>query len=327
MKPEIAIVAGGDSKEVEVSLESAAGLYGFIDKKKYNLFIVKIIGKEWTVELQDGEVLPIDKNDFSFTHNGAKTVFDFAYITIHGTPGENGILQGYFDLLHIPYSTCGVLTSALTFNKFACNQFLKSFNVKIANSILLRNQIIDNQEIINKFDFPVFVKPTSGGSSFGVTKVKTAEELQLAVSNAFAEDNEAMVEKFIEGVEVTCGMYKVGKKCVIFPVSEVVSKNEFFDFKAKYKGEVEEITPARLSEKLTKEIQNTTQKIYELLDCKGIVRIDYIVSKSDGEIYMLEVNTTPGMTETSFIPQQVRAADLNITDVLTEIIESQIHKF
>jgi D-alanine-D-alanine ligase len=326
MKKNIAIVAGGDSSEVVVSLKSAAGLYSFIDKEKYNLFIVTIVGKQWQVEWSDQEKIAIDKNDFSFTLNGIKTTFDFAYITIHGTPGENGILQGYFDLISIPYSCCGVLAAAITFNKFTCNQYLKSFGVNVSESILLREgQTVTNDEIAAKIGLPCFVKPNVGGSSFGVSKVKHIDEIQPAIKKAFSEGSEVLIEAFMEGTELTCGMYKTKDKTVVFPVTEVVPKNEFFDFDAKYKGESDEITPARISEKLTSEVQNLTKKIYEILGCKGIVRIDYIITKED-VINLLEVNTTPGMTATSFIPQQVRAAGLDIKDVMTEIIENELKK-
>ena len=325
MKPNIAIVCGGDSKEIDVSIKSAQGLYSFIDKNRYNLFIVKIIGKEWTVEMSDYETLNIDKNDFSFTHKSTKTIFDFAYITIHGTPGENGVLQGYFELLRIPYSCCGVLAAALTFDKFACLEFLKNYNIQSAKSLCFsKNEQIDINIIAQKIGFPCFVKPCAGGSSFGVSKVKSQNDLQPAVNKAFAEGEKIMIEKFIDGKELTCGMYRTKTKTVVFPVSEVVPKNDFFDYDAKYNGAVEEITPARITKELTEEIQQLTEKIYQILDCKGIIRIDYIVDKNE-KINLLEVNTTPGMTQTSFIPQQVRAAGLNITDVLTEIIENKIH--
>lgn len=324
MKKNVAIVAGGDSSEVVVSLKSAAGLYSFIDKEKYNLFIVTIVGKQWQVEWSDQEKIAIDKNDFSFTRNGIKTTFDFAYITIHGTPGENGILQGYFDLISIPYSCCGVLAASITFNKFTCNQYLKGFGVNVSASILLREgQTVTNDEIAAKIGLPCFVKPNVGGSSFGVSKVKKIDEIQPAIEKAFSEGSEVLIEAFMQGTELTCGMYKTKDKTVIFPVTEVVPKNEFFDFDAKYKGESDEITPARISEKLTYEVQNLTKKIYEILGCKGIVRIDYIITKGD-VINLLEVNTTPGMTATSFIPQQVKAAGLDIKDVMTDIIENEL---
>lgn len=317
----IAIIAGGDSSEVEVSLRSAAGIFSFINKEKYNCYIVTIVGTNWHVQLSDVEKLPIDKNDFSFTKNNVKTTFDFAYITIHGTPGENGILQGYFDLMRIPYSTCDVLTSAITFNKFTCNQYLKGFGIRVAESILLREgNSVTSKEVVGKLGLPCFVKPNVGGSSFGVTKVKTAEDIQPAIAKAFSEGNEVLIEQFVSGNEFTCGMYKTKSKTQVFPVTEIVTKNEFFDYGAKYNHESEEITPARISTDLTGRIQALTAAIYDILGCKGIIRVDYIISEGE-VINLLEVNTTPGMTSASFIPQQVRAAGLNIEDVMADIIE------
>ena len=324
MKKNIAIVAGGDSSELEVSLKSASGLNSFMDKERYNIFIVTIVGKLWQVELSDNEKIAIDKNDFSFNRAGVKTIFDFAYITIHGTPGENGILQGYFDLTGIPYSCCGVLAAALTFNKFTCNTYLKGFGVKVAESLVLRSgQTVTDEEVEEKIGFPCFIKPNVGGSSFGVTKVKSIDQVQPAIQKAFAEGEEVMIEAFLAGTEITCGIYKTKLKTQVFPVTEVVSENEFFDFDAKYKGQVQEITPARISSSLTGRVQKLSSAIYDILGCKGIVRIDYIISEGD-VINLLEVNTTPGMTTTSFIPQQVAAAGLDIKDVMTEIIENEL---
>lgn len=325
MKRNIAIIAGGDSSELQVSLKSASGLYGFIDKQKYNLYIVTIVGKQWQVELSQTEKAVIDKNDFSFMDGAKRVKFDFAYITIHGTPGENGILQGYLTLMGIPFSTCDVLTSAITFNKFVCNQYLKGFGVKISESLLLRKgQQISVDEVATRIGYPCFVKPNAGGSSFGVTKVARPDQLQEALSKAFQEDSEVMVEALMTGTEVTCGMYKTADKEIVFPVTEVIPKNEFFDFDAKYNGQVEEITPARISDDLTKRIQQITAAIYTILNCKGIVRIDYIID-NDQTIRLLEVNTTPGMTTTSFIPQQVKAAGLDMGQVLSEIIENEFN--
>ncbi|MDR0828533.1 MAG: D-alanine--D-alanine ligase [Prevotellaceae bacterium] len=322
MMKKIAIIAGGNSSECEVSLKSAKGLMSFIPDD-YQKYVVTIIGKNWNVQISENEQLPIDKNDFSFIKNGEKIKFDFAYITIHGTPGENGILQGYFDLIDLPYSCCGVLAAALTFDKFACNNFLKNFDINISPSILLKNrQNVDNEQIIEKLGLPLFVKPSNGGSSFGVTKVKEKTELQSAINNAFSEDCEVMIESFISGTEVTCGMYKTKDKTVIFPVTEVVPKNEFFDYDAKYKNQSDEITPARISAELTEKVQQTTDKIYDLINAKGIIRVDYIIEKS-GKIVLLEVNTTPGMTATSFVPQQVKAAGLDIQEVMREIIDEE----
>lgn len=326
MKKNIAIVAGGYSSEVVVSLKSAEGIYSFIDKDKYNLYIAILKKEDWVVRLSDGTETPINKNDFSFCENQEVKKFDFAYITIHGTPGEDGRLQGYFDMIGIPYSSCSALVSALTFNKYVCNHYLSAFGVKIARSIRLMNgQIIEAEEAVNQLGLPIFVKPNDGGSSFGVTKVKEKEALQAAVDKAFAEGREVVLESFIKGTEVTCGCYKIKGKEVVFPITEVVTSNEFFDYDAKYNGQVEEITPARLSEDLTLKIQRETSRIYDILGAKGLIRVDYIIPE-DGEPMLLEINTTPGMTATSFIPQQVRAAGLNITDVMTDIIEDSLNK-
>lgn len=324
MKKNIAIVAGGDSSEIVVSLKSAEGIHSFIDKDKYNLYIALVKKGEWAVRLPGGEYTPIDKNDFSFREGGEAKQFDFAYITIHGTPGEDGRLQGYFDMIGMPYSSCGVLVSAVTFNKYVCNNYLRSFGVNIAESIrLFRGQTIADEEAVSRLGLPLFVKPNDGGSSFGVTKVKEISAIQPAISKAFAEGKEVIMESYIGGTEVTCGCYKVEGKAVVFPPTEVVTSNEFFDFDAKYNGQVEEITPARISAALTEKIQRETSRIYDILGAKGIIRIDYIIP-ADGEPKLLEVNTTPGMTATSFIPQQVRAAGLDIKDVMTDIIENEL---
>lgn len=321
----IAIVAGGDSSEVVVSLKSAQGIKSFIDQNVYKTTIVTIIGDEWNAVLSETEKYPIDKNDFSFVQDGIKQTFDFAYITIHGTPGENGILQGYFDLIGLKYSCCGVLAASLTFNKFVCNRYLQAFGAKIAQSVLLRKgDTFKAAEIIATVGLPCFVKSNVGGSSFGVTKVKEAEQLNDAIAVAFKEGEEVIIESFLQGTEITCGMYKTHQKTVVFPITEVVTDNEFFDYDAKYNGQVKEITPARISDELTTEVQRQTAKYYDILGCKGIVRIDYIISP-DGVPHVLEANTTPGMTPTSFIPQQVRAAGLDIKDVMADIIENQLN--
>lgn len=324
MKPIVAIVAGGDSSELPVSLRSAQGLYSFIDKEKYDLYIVEMQGLRWEVQLPGDEKAAVDRNDFSF-HNGTdKVKFDFAYITIHGTPGENGLLQGYFDMLRVPYSCCGVLPAAITFNKFTCNQYLKGFGIRVAESLMIRRgHEVLNQEIIGKVGLPCFIKPNLGGSSFGVTKVKEESQIQPALEKAFSEADEVIVEAFMDGIEITCGCYKTKSKEVVFPITEVVTKNEFFDYDAKYNGQVEEITPARLPEELTERVQLLTSAIYDILGCSGIIRIDYIITESQ-KINLLEINTTPGMTPTSFIPQQIRAAGLDIKDVMTDIIEDKL---
>ncbi len=332
-KRTIAIICGGDSSEHDVSMRSGQGLYSFFDKERYNVYIVDVKALDWHVNLNDGTTAQIDRNDFSFIEDGKLVQFDYAYITIHGTPGENGILQGYFELIHLPYSTSGVLVEAMTFDKFVLNQYLRGYGVRVAESMLIRKeyeQLVSDEEVEQKIGMPCFVKPAADGSSFGVSKVKSVDQLAPAVRKAMLESNEVMVEGFIEGTEISVGCYKTKEKNVVLPATEVVTNNEFFDYDAKYNGQVKEITPARLSEETANRVSEITSKIYDILHCNGIIRIDYIISKgkgSDGEetdkINMLEINTTPGMTATSFIPQQVKAAGLDIKDVLTDIVENQ----
>ena len=328
-KRNIAIVCGGDSSEHDVSMRSAQGLYSFFDKERYNIYVVDVKGQDWHVDLQNGDTAKIDKNDFSFKMDGKTVTFDYAYITIHGTPGENGLMQGYFELLHIPYSTSGVLVEAMTFDKYVLNNYLRGFGVNVAESVLLRRgeeEKHSDEEIEKRIGMPCFVKPAADGSSFGVSKVKNADQLAPALRVAFMESDEVMVESFMKGTEISIGCYKTRDKAVVFPATEVVTSNEFFDYDAKYNGQVQEITPARLSPETTKRVEEETSRIYDILHCNGIIRIDYIISKdADGndKINMLEINTTPGMTATSFIPQQVRAAGLDIKDVLTDIVENQ----
>ena len=325
LKRNIAIVCGGDSSEHDVSLRSAQGLYSFFDKERYNVYIVDIKGQDWHVELPGGITAQIDRNDFSFVEDGKAKWFDYAYITIHGTPGENGILQGYLDLIGIPYSTSGVLVEAMTFDKFVLNQYLRGYGVSVADSLLIRRgyeNLVSEDEIEQRIGMPCFVKPAADGSSFGVSKVKNKDQLAPALRKAMMESDEVMVEQFLEGTEISIGVYKTREKSVVLPATEVVTQNEFFDYDAKYNGQVQEITPARLSDDITRRVREITSHIYDILHCNGIIRIDYIISK-EGKISMLEVNTTPGMTVTSFIPQQVRAAGLEMKDVLTDIVENQ----
>jgi D-alanine-D-alanine ligase len=308
-----------------VSLRSAQGLYSFFDKERYNVFIVDIKGQDWHVELPDGTTTKIDRNDFSFVEDGKVRQFDYAYITIHGTPGENGLLQGYFDLIGLPYSTSGVLVEAMTFDKFVLNQYLRGYGVSVADSLLIRKgyeELVSDDEIEERIGMPCFVKPAADGSSFGVSKVKNKDQLAPAIRKAMLESPEIMVEAFLDGTEISQGVYKIKGKTVVLPATEVVTSNEFFDYDAKYNGQVKEITPARISEDVADRVAKITSHIYDILHCNGIIRIDYIISK-EGKISMLEVNTTPGMTATSFIPQQVRAAGLEMKDVLTEIVENQ----
>jgi D-alanine-D-alanine ligase len=295
-------------------------LNSFINHEAYQVWIVVIQAGNWYVRLDEKHASPIDRNNFSFILDGRKIRFDFAWITIHGTPGEDGRLQGYFDLIGLPYSCCGVLAASVTFNKFICNQLLKGFGVKVAESILLRQgQIISDEQVIQTIGLPCFIKCNVGGSSFGVTKVKIAEEIQPAIVAAFAEGPEVILEAFMSGTEVTCGCYKTGMGSHLLPVTEVVPKNEFFDYDAKYKGQVQEITPARIPDETRDRIQSITSLIYDIIGCKGIIRVDYIITEEG--IKLLEVNTTPGMTNTSFIPQQVAAAGMDMGEVMAEIIE------
>ena len=325
IKRTIAIVCGGYSSEHDVSMRSAQGIYSFFDKEQYDVYIVDISRNAWRVQLNDGTTTPVDRNDFSFMENGRARVFDYAYITIHGTPGENGVLQGYFDMIGLPYSTSGVLVEAMTFHKFVLNQYLHSFGVRVADSLLIRRgeeQRISEDDIEQRIGMPCFVKPATDGSSFGVSKVKNKDQLAPAIRKAMMEAPEVMVEQCLNGTEITVGCYKTKQKSVVLPITEVVTQNEFFDYDAKYNGQVQEITPARISEEVADRARQLTSAIYDLLHCNGIIRIDYIISP-EGDITMLEINTTPGMTPTSFIPQQVKAAGMEMQQVLTDIVENQ----
>lgn len=325
MKKNIGILYGGYSSEIVVSEKSMQGIMSFIDDNLFNKYPILITKEKWCAVI-DGQEYPIDKNDFSFIFNNDKIKIDCAYITIHGTPGENGLLQGYLEMTGIPHTTCDVLSSALTFNKFTCNTYLKGFGVAVADSVLVRKGLAYNaDDIVEKVNLPCFVKPNAGGSSFGITKVKESSEMEPAIQKALTESDEVIIEQFLGGTEVTCGLYKTKKDTVIFPLTEVISKNEFFDFEAKYNAAMaEEITPARIDDKVRDRIQSISSLIYDILGCKGIVRIDYILS--DNKIFMLEVNTTPGMTVTSFIPQQVAAAGLAIEDVFTSILNDAMQR-
>lgn len=331
MKRTIAIVAGGDSSEHDVSLLSAQGLLSFMDSEKYDCYVVEITGTDWQAHYGD-ERCTVDRNDFSFNAADGHHTFDFAYITIHGTPGENGILQGYFDLIRMPYSTSDVLVESLTFNKYALNNFLRSVpEIRVSASVLLREGEVDysDDEIIARVGLPCFVKPNAGGSSFGVSKVTTADALRPAVAKAMAESPEVMVEQIMVGTEITCGCYRrPSGEVVAFPITEVVTEDEFFDYEAKYHNKSQEITPARIAPETAARVSDISKSIYRLLGCYGITRTDYILSGERGKevINLLEINTTPGMTTASFIPQQVRAAGLDIKDVLSEVIEGRFSK-
>ena len=293
-----------------------------MDEKRYNKFLVIIKGAEWQVK-EGARYYPVDKNDFSFSREGERIAFDFAYITVHGTPGENGLLQGYLDMLGVPHGGCDALCSALTFDKYACNTFLKGFGVNVPDSLLLRSDMVyDKEEIIEEVGLPCFVKPNAEGSSFGVSKVKEIGQLDEALDKAFAHGPYALVERFIDGREFTCGVVKSGEMELLMPVAEVISKNEFFDFQAKYDPDFsEEIIPARIPGELADRIKILSSMIYDILRCEGIVRVDYRM-RGD-EIFMLEVNTTPGMTSQSFIPKMARAMGEDLGEIIMTLIENK----
>ncbi len=323
----IAIVCGGDSSEHDVSMRSGAGIESFLDKERYVPYLVEIHAGRWEAILPDGSRSTVDRNDFSFIDEGKRVHPDFCYITIHGTPGEDGTLQGYLDLIGMPYSTCNVLVEAMTFNKFVLNNYMRSLGVSVADSLIVKvghSRQVSDEDIISRIGLPCFVKPARGGSSFGTTKVKTAPALRPAIELALKEGEDVMVEAFMQGTELTCGCYKTHGEMHVLPVTEVVPDNDFFDYDAKYNGQVQEITPARISAHLTERVQRLTSMLYDILGCHGIIRIDYIVTEGE-KINLLEINTTPGMTATSFIPQQVRAAGMDIREVMTDIIEDTLN--
>jgi D-alanine-D-alanine ligase len=316
----IAIAAGGNSSEFEISVKSANEVSKALSSK-YMVYIIMIRGSEWYWEDQKGRYYNIDKNDFTLATDDLKIRFDAIFIAIHGTPGENGLLQGYFDMLKIPYSSCDAFCSALTFNKQACKLFLKEYKIPMADSVLIRKDASpDLAAIAKKLGMPCFVKPNDSGSSFGVSKVKKKEELPDAIQKALKESDEVLIEAFMKGKEVACGVVKTGKKTLVLPVTEIVSKNEFFDYEAKYSsGKSEEVTPALMPVNITEEIQRLSSVIYDLLGCKGIVRVDFIVVGD--KPFFLEINTVPGMTEESLVPQQAKAAEIRLDELYSMVLE------
>jgi D-alanine-D-alanine ligase len=324
MKRNIALVVGGFSGEAVVSIRSAAVVDENLDTNLYDVYKIIIDHKNWY--FADDNSVVVDKNDFSLTMDGRKINFDCVFIIIHGTPGEDGKLQGYFDMLGIPYTTCDSITSSLTFNKAFCNKVIKSSGniVNIAKSLHLFSENdfpIDN--IANEIGFPCFVKPNAGGSSIGMSKVYEKANLQTAISTAFKEDGQVLVEEFIKGRELTCGIFQRKDKSILaLPITEVISKKDFFDYEAKYNPSLsDEITPANINSTLRDKISAISSKIYDILNCKGIVRIDYILEEATDNIYFLEVNTVPGQSEQSIVPKQIRTAGLTVQDVYTSLIE------
>lgn len=320
MKKKIAIVFGGYSSEYKISEKSARVIFEHVDRELFEPYMVEITRKSWHVNLKGGGVSPIDKNKFTFLNEEVEIGFDGVFITIHGTPGEDGKLQSYFDMIGLKYINSGVFGSALTFNKWACNSFLRAFGVATAKAILIRKGEAPNPiEIADEIGFPCFIKPNGAGSSFGVSKVKTLMQMPEAIAKAFEEDDEVVVESFISGREITCGLYFDGNEIIPLPPTEIISQNEFFDYGAKYNGESQEVTPAAISPEWTTAIQNTSKSIYRRLGLKGFARIDFMMTE-EGSPFLIEVNTTPGFSEQSIVPQQIRAAGKDIKSVLSQLI-------
>lgn len=319
----IAILAGGNSSEEGISLKGAAQITKWLSKTSYNVYTILVKGTSWTLKHSELGDFQVSKDDFSVTINGGKITFDCALIAIHGTPGENGLLQGYFEMLNIPYTTGGVMNTSVTFNKYFCKELVRDTGVDLAKgSIIYKGQVVDPTIIAIHLGLPLFVKPNESGSSYGISKVKTLEDITPAITKALTEDNTVIIEEFIAGRELTCGLVKTANTEYIFPVTEIISKNEFFDYEAKYLNQSEEVTPADISASLSERIQILSSKIYDKLNCRGIVRIDYIYSND--QLFFLEINTVPGMSEASIIPQQVKAFGKEMHDVFSMVIEDAI---
>ncbi|MDA9261991.1 D-alanine--D-alanine ligase [Flavobacteriales bacterium] len=324
MKKNIAIIAGGYSSELIVSLKSVETIYENLSKEKYNSYVVIINTEGWNVRLNEA-LLPINKNDFSFIKDGQKINFDCVYPTIHGTPGEDGKLQGYFDMIGLPYNSSSQKSSALTFDKWLCNQVLQNNGVNCSKSILLndRSGIYNTKEIVNELGLPCFVKPNDGGSSFGISKVKEAKQLIPSINRAFTEGNEVILESFLDGTEITCACYKVNDKIEALPIVEIISETEFFDYEAKYEGLSQEICPARIEDSIRDEVQELTKSIYQILGLKGLIRVDYILVNN--KPFVIEVNTAPGMSKESLVPKMVKEQKgLDLTSLFDKMIQETL---
>ena len=323
-KKTIAFVTGGYSGEAVISYKSAVTIENNIDNDKYDIYKIDIHPTGWWHETAEGEEVAVDRNDFSLRVNGRKITFDAVLIGIHGTPGEDGKLQGYLDMLQIPYTSCSAATSAITFNKRYAVAVAAFGGIKVARSVLLiKNDFISPDKIASQLKFPVFIKPNSGGSSIGMSKVnEPSEELGIAIEKAFKEDNQVLIEEFIKGREFTIGVFKSGGNIVTLPITEVISKKDFFDYEAKYvAGMSEEITPAVADEEIADKIKSNGKLVYQLFDCRGVVRIDFIYNEADQQPYMLEVNTVPGQSEASIVPQQVLAMGLTLKEFYSALID------
>ncbi|MBQ4820459.1 D-alanine--D-alanine ligase [Aquimarina sp. MMG016] len=323
MKKNIAILMGGYSSEFDISIQSGNVVYKYIDRDLYQPFRVHITKKEWFYVDDNDQKHTIDKNDFSLTLNGSTITFDAAFNIVHGTPGEDGLLQAYFELIGIPQTACDFYQAALTFNKRDCISTLKPYGIPTAtNYFLNKGDAVDTKAIINTVGLPCFVKANKAGSSYGVSKVKTEEELIPAIDLAYQEDDEIIIESFLSGTEVSVGVITYKGKDTVLPITEIVSENEFFDYEAKYLGKSQEITPARLTKEEEKKVKDLALKVYQILKMKGFSRSEYIFQ--DGEPHFIEMNTNPGFSEASILPQQAKAAGITIKDLLTNTIEEAI---
>jgi D-alanine-D-alanine ligase len=322
MKKKIALVTGGYSGEAVISYKSAVTIEGNIDKDKWDCYKIDINPHGWFYETVAGEKISVDKNDFSITVNGGKIIFDAVLIGIHGTPGEDGKLQGYFDCLNIPYTSCDAATSALTFNKRYTVAVAAFAGLYVAKSLhLFKNISFTPEQILKELKLPLFIKPNNGGSSIGMSKVKEAGELQTALDKAFKEDEQVLVEEFIKGREFTIGVFKSKGNIIALPITEIISKKEFFDYEAKYEGASEEVTPADIDEAIANKIRSAAKNAYAIFNCNGVVRIDFIYNEADANPYMLEINTVPGQSEASIVPQQVKAMGWHLKEFYSTLIE------
>ena len=323
-KRNIVLLAGGNSSEREIALQSAAQVAEAFDKERYNVWLVDLCGRKFIYRKGESEYY-MDLNDFSLTVEGEKITFDFAYIMIHGTPGEDGHLQGYLEMMGIPFSSCDMTSSVITFDKVTTKRAVADTGVKLAKDMLLREEDwIAPDAIVAELGLPLFVKPNASGSSCGVTKVKSAEELPEAIFKAFDESPEVLIEECIVGREMACGVLVTAEQEYLFPITEVVAKNEFFDYEAKYTaGMSDEITPADITPEIAEKLHEMTLAAYKACRCKGLARVDFIVTP-EGEPYMIEINTIPGMSAGSIVPKQIRAAGMTMTEVLTLVIEDAL---
>ena len=322
MKKRIALVTGGYSGEAVISYKSATAMQNNIDIDKWDCFKIDINPDGWYYMSNTDEKIEVDKNDFSINIKGTKITFDAVLVGLHGTPGEDGKLQGYFDCIKMPYTSCDAATSALTFNKRYTVAVAAFAGMHVAKSLHLFKHInVQPEVILQQLNLPLFVKPNNGGSSLGISKVKVATELPMALDKAFKEDDQVLVEEFISGREFTIGVYKSKGTIITLPITEIISKNEFFDFEAKYQGASEEITPANVDEAIAEKVRAEARKAYAVFNCNGIVRIDFIYNQVDGKAYMLEINTVPGQSEASLVPQQVVAAGITLKEFYSTLIE------